>query len=106
MAASFPIRLTPAPIEFGTDGWRGIIAGDFTFERLGQVAPVAAQVLAQTYGAEAKQKRLIVVGYDRRFLSPEFAEATAIAVQQAGFDVMLSDTFVPTPAISGDYRQS
>jgi phosphomannomutase len=105
MAASFPIRLTPAPIEFGTDGWRGIIAGDFTFERLGQVAPVAAQVLAQTYGAEAKQKRLIVVGYDRRFLSPEFAEATAIAVQQAGFDVMLSDTFVPTPAISWAVKQ-
>jgi phosphomannomutase len=105
MAASFPIRLTPAPIEFGTDGWRGIIAGDFTFERLGQVAPVAARVLAQTYGDQAQQKRLIIVGYDRRFLSAEFAEATAIAVQQAGFDVLLSDTFVPTPAISWAVKQ-
>ncbi|WP_404784369.1 phosphoglucomutase/phosphomannomutase family protein [Altericista sp. CCNU0014] len=105
MAAQFSIRLTPAPIEFGTDGWRGIIAGDFTFERLGQVAPIAAQVLKQTYSAETRDSNLIVVGYDRRFLSPEFAEAVAIAVQQAGFDVMLSNTFVPTPAVSWAVKQ-
>jgi phosphomannomutase len=105
MTASFPIRLTPAPIEFGTDGWRGIIASDFTVERLAQVAPIAAQVLAQTYGAEVSQPRLVIVGYDRRFLSEEFAEATAIAVQQAGFDVLLSDTYVPTPGISWAVKQ-
>jgi Phosphoglucomutase/phosphomannomutase, alpha/beta/alpha domain I len=105
MAAQFPIRLTPAPIEFGTDGWRGIIAADFTFERLGQVAPIAAHVLKQTYSDETNSSNLIIVGYDRRFLSPEFAEATALAVQQAGFDVMLSDTFVPTPAVSWAVKQ-
>jgi phosphomannomutase len=105
MGASLSIRLTPAPIEFGTDGWRGIIAAEFTFERLALVAPIAAQVLQQTYGAETNHSNLIVVGYDRRFLSEEFAEATAIAVQRAGFDVLLSDTFVPTPAISWAVKQ-
>jgi phosphomannomutase len=105
MAAQFPIRLTPAPIEFGTDGWRGVIAADFTFERLGQVAPSAAHVLKQTYSAQTHNSNLIIVGYDRRFLSPEFAEATALAVGQAGFDVMLSDTFVPTPAVSWAVKQ-
>ncbi|MGB8698177.1 MAG: phosphoglucomutase/phosphomannomutase family protein, partial [Thermosynechococcaceae cyanobacterium] len=104
MTSSVPIRLTPAPIEFGTDGWRGIIAADFTFERLGQVAPIAAQVLAQINGNPGAN-RLIVVGYDRRFLSETFAEATAIAVQQAGFDVLLSDAFAPTPAISWAVKQ-
>jgi phosphomannomutase len=105
MGAPLSIRLTPAPIEFGTDGWRGIIAAEFTFERLALVAPIAAQVLQQTYGAETNHSNLIVVGYDRRFLSEEFAEATAIAVQRAGFDVLLSDTFVPTPAISWAVKQ-
>jgi phosphomannomutase len=105
MAAPLPIRLAPAPIEFGTDGWRGIIAAEFTFERVTQVAPIAAQVLQQTYGAETNHSNLIVVGYDRRFLSEEFAKATAIAVQQAGFDVLLSDRFVPTPAISWAVKQ-
>jgi phosphomannomutase len=99
----FATLASPSPIEFGTDGWRGIIAADFTFERLVQVAPVAAQVLAQTYGAQGS--RLIVVGYDRRFLSEEFAEVTAIAVQKAGFDVMLSDGYCPTPAVSWAVKQ-
>ncbi|NJK30281.1 MAG: phosphoglucomutase/phosphomannomutase family protein [Acaryochloris sp. SU_5_25] len=87
------------PIQFGTDGWRGIIAKDFTFERLVRVAPIAAQVLEQTYGESATQ-RLIVIGYDRRFLSEEFAQATAAAVQQAGYDVLLANTYAPTPALS------
>lgn len=100
----FAALATPAPITFGTDGWRGIIAADFTFERLVQVAPVAAQVLAQTYGAETNS-RLVVVGYDRRFLSEEFAEATAIAVQKAGFDVLLSEDYCPTPAVSWAVKQ-
>lgn len=99
----FAALASPAPIAFGTDGWRGIIAADFTFERLVKVAPVAAQVLSQTYGSEGS--RLVVVGYDRRFLSEEFAEVTAIAVQNAGFDVMLSDSYSPTPAVSWAVKQ-
>lgn len=88
-----------SPIQFGTDGWRGIIAKEFTFARLIHVAPIAAQILAETYGS-TDTNHLVIVGYDRRFLSEEFAQATAEAVQQAGFNVLLSNTFAPTPAFS------
>jgi phosphomannomutase len=91
-------------IKFGTDGWRGVIAADFTFERLAWVAPIAAQVLAQMYG-ETTGSRTIIVGHDRRFLSEEFAQATAAAVQAAGFDVLLTSTYAPTPAFSWAAKQ-
>ncbi|NJL20308.1 MAG: phosphoglucomutase/phosphomannomutase family protein [Leptolyngbyaceae cyanobacterium SM1_3_5] len=92
-----PALLATKPIAFGTDGWRGIIAADFTFDRVRQVAPLAAQALAEQ--AEASTG-LIIVGYDRRFLSPEFAQAAAEAVRSAGFDVLLSEGYAPTPAFS------
>lgn len=92
-----PASLAAKPIAFGTDGWRGVIAADFTFERVMQVAPLAAQALAQTYG---NSSRTVIVGYDRRFLAEEFAQAAAEAVSAAGFDVMLSDGYAPTPAFS------
>lgn len=92
------------PIKFGTDGWRGLIAADFTFERLRLVAPIAAQVLAQVYGPQTGSNT-IIVGYDRRFLSEEFAQATAESVRAIGFDVLLSDTFAPTPAFSWAAKQ-
>ncbi len=87
------------PIKFGTDGWRGIIADDFTFDRVALVAPLAAQVLAQTGGNNATSGT-VIVGHDRRFLAEEFALAAAKAVQNAGFDVLLSDSYAPTPAFS------
>jgi len=91
-------------IKFGTDGWRGVIAADFTFERLRIVAPLAAQVLSELYGKDT-HSRTVVVGYDRRFLSEEFALATAEAVTAAGFDVLLSDSYAPTPAFSWAAKQ-
>ncbi|NBD34004.1 MAG: phosphoglucomutase/phosphomannomutase family protein [Cyanobacteria bacterium] len=90
---------TPAPIQFGTDGWRGVIAADFTFARVSQLAPIAAQVLAESYSHLA-QNRLVIVGYDRRFLAEKFAHIAAEAVQAAGFDVYLANTYAPTPALS------
>ncbi|EAW36371.1 phosphoglucomutase/phosphomannomutase family protein [Lyngbya sp. PCC 8106] len=87
------------PIKFGTDGWRGVIADDFTFERVALVAPLAAQVLEETYGHNA-ETRTVFVGYDRRFLAEEFAQVAAIAIQAAGYDVKLSQTYAPTPAYS------
>ncbi|MEE3717961.1 phosphoglucomutase/phosphomannomutase family protein [Tumidithrix elongata RA019] len=90
--------LLQPPIKFGTDGWRGIIADDFTFDRLATVAPIAAQVLAETFGQAGSNT--IIVGYDRRFLSEQFAKRTAEVVAAAGFDVMLADSFAPTPAFS------
>jgi phosphomannomutase len=87
------------PIKFGTDGWRGIIAADFTFERVALVAPLAAQVLANVYG-ETTGSRTIIVGYDRRFMAETFARKAAEVVQTAGFEVLLSSSYAPTPAFS------
>ncbi len=87
------------PIKFGTDGWRGVIAADFTFERVATLAPIAAQVLADNYGDTANNKT-VIVGYDRRFMAEDFAKLTAESIQAAGFDVLLSECFAPTPAFS------
>lgn len=87
------------PISFGTDGWRGLIAADFTFERVALVAPIAAQVLAKVYG-ESTGSRTIIVGYDRRFMAEDFARHAANAIASVGFDVLLSESYAPTPAFS------
>lgn len=88
------------PIKFGTDGWRGVIADDFTFERVSLVAPIAAQILEKNYGNSVKNSQTIIVGYDRRFMAEEFAMVAAEAVQNSGFDVLLTETYAPTPAFS------
>ncbi|EKU97251.1 phosphomannomutase [Leptolyngbya sp. PCC 7375] len=85
-------------IKFGTDGWRGMIAADFTFERVELVAALSAKVLEDCFGSNGS--RTVIVGYDRRFLSPEFAGHAAEAIAQAGYDVLLSECFAPTPAFS------
>jgi len=87
------------PIEFGTDGWRGVIAADFTFDRVALVAPIAAQVLAQVYG-DTVPNNTIIVGHDRRFMAEDFARTAAEAIAAAGFDVLLTQTYAPTPAFS------
>jgi len=96
-----------SPIRFGTDGWRGLIADEFTFARLGKAAPLAAMALAESFGSYfdldhqgSQTNHIIIIGYDRRFLSPEFANYTAKVVADAGFDVQLSQGFAPTPAFS------
>ncbi|MGA7932929.1 MAG: phosphoglucomutase/phosphomannomutase family protein [Kovacikia sp.] len=104
MSHPSPNSIVTSPIKFGTDGWRGVIAAEFTFERLTLVAPLAAQVLADTYGS-TPPNRTVIVGYDRRFLSEEFARATADAVIAAGFDVLLSEGYAPTPAFSWAAKQ-
>ncbi len=98
-APSGPIPAIPKPIKFGTDGWRGIIAADFTFERVAQVAAVSAHVLHRCFGAETGS-RTIAVGYDRRFLAAEFARTAAEAITAQGFDVVFSQDYAPTPAFS------
>lgn len=87
------------PIKFGTDGWRGLIAADFTFERVSYLAPLAAKVLAENYH-HVENNRLIIVGYDRRFMAEDFAKVAAEALQAAGFNVWLSSSYAPTPAFS------
>jgi phosphomannomutase len=91
--------MTVDAIKFGTDGWRGVIGAEFTFDRLLMVAPIAAEILADSYSAKTGNRK-IIVGFDRRFMAETFAKRMAIALQQAGFNVILSDTFAPTPAFS------
>lgn len=99
--SSAPISLpvNGSPIKFGTDGWRGVIAADFTFERVVRVAAIAAQILEEVYGPSTGS-RTIIVGFDRRFMAETFAQAAAESIQSVGFDVMLSETYAPTPAFS------
>ena len=97
--ASAPLPLAAAPIHFGTDGWRGVIGVDITVERLLTVAAAAAQELAYRAPTELKS-RSVIIGYDRRFLAPEMAEAIAAAVRGCELEPLLTETPVPTPACS------
>jgi phosphomannomutase len=90
-------------IPFGTDGWRGVIADDCTFDALRRVAVAASRVYAAWKGPG--DHGCIVVGYDTRFLSPEFARAVAEVFARAGIDVLLADRAVPTPVVSFHVRR-
>jgi phosphomannomutase len=83
-------------IKFGTDGWRGLIADDFTFENVAKVALATARLFKK----HKKIKNGIVLGYDSRFLSKEFAEKTAEVLGNAGIKVILSDKLSSTPMVS------
>ena len=87
--------MTPQ-IKFGTDGWRGIIADDFTFENIAKVALATANF----YKRHKKIKNGIVIGYDSRFLSREFAEKVAEVIGNRGIRVILSDKISSTPMVS------
>ncbi|MFM7676435.1 MAG: phosphoglucomutase/phosphomannomutase family protein [Synechococcus sp.] len=97
--ASAPLPLEASPIAFGTDGWRGILGVDITVERLLPVAAAAARELEHA-APEGLASREIVIGYDRRFLAPELAEAICSAVRGAELVPVLADSPIPTPAAS------
>jgi phosphomannomutase len=83
-------------IKFGTDGWRAVIADDFTFDNVRRVAGgIASYVLKHEDAA-----RGLIIGYDTRFASPQFARAAAEVLAAAGIPIKLSSDYVPTPAIS------
>ena len=88
-------------IKFGTDGWRGIIADDFTFDNVRRVAgAIAAYVLKHE-----NAKRGVIVGYDTRFVSPQAARIVAEVLAGAGVPVKLANDYTPTPAISFAVKQ-
>ena len=84
------------PIKFGTDGWRGIIAEDFTFPNVRACAQGTAPYLRGAGLAE----RGLVVGYDTRFAAEDFAAAVAEVVAANGIHVYLCDSTTPTPVVS------
>ncbi|MDD5747306.1 MAG: phosphoglucomutase/phosphomannomutase family protein, partial [Candidatus Omnitrophica bacterium] len=85
-------------ITFGTDGFRGIIADNFTFANVTRIAAGIAGYLRVAQPA-ARQSG-VIVGYDRRFLSDVFAERVARELSRSGIPVFLSKSPVPTPAVS------
>jgi phosphomannomutase len=87
-----------APIKFGTDGWRAVIAEDFTFANVERVAQATAEYWKRN--PVPKAQKLIIIGYDRRFLSDQFAQRVAEIMLGNGFDVTLSSVPTPTPAVS------
>jgi phosphomannomutase len=91
-------------IQFGTDGWRAVIAEDFTFSNLDRVAQATADYWRANPVPGAHGDRA-VVGYDRRFLSPEFAARGAEVLAGNGFTVTLTDRPTPTPSVSFEVKR-
>jgi len=85
-------------IKFGTDGWRAVIAEDFTFANVGRVAQAAADYW-QIHPASATSRK-VIVGYDRRFLSNSFGQHVAEVLAGNGFEVILTPDPSPTPSVS------
>jgi len=88
-------------VKFGTDGWRGIIADDFTYANVRVAARAIAHYVLQHEDAKAG----VCVGYDTRFGSKSFAKVVAEVLAGAGIPVMLADKFTPTPELSFAVRE-
>jgi phosphomannomutase len=87
-----------AKIKFGTDGWRAVIAENFTFANLDRVSQATADYWSAAPAKGTRKK--IVVGYDRRFLSDQFGARVAEVFAGNGFEVVLTSAPTPTPAVS------
>ncbi len=103
-------------VSFGTDGWRGIIADDYTYENLGRVAEATASYLKspdrrelEIYDQWGTPYRPaddgVVIGYDGRFSSENFALYVARVLEKSGVPACVSRTMVPTPALSFAVRE-
>ena len=89
-------------IKFGTDGWRGIVARDFTFDNLSHVAQATMDYLNR----EGLANKGLVIGYDRRFMSRDFARRVAEIAAGNGIQVRLTEDYAPTPAVSWAVRET
>jgi phosphomannomutase len=96
--------LRVAHIIFGTDGWRAVIAEDFTFANVARVAQAAADYWkSQIHSPQSEisgHELKAVVGYDRRFFSDRFAKISAEILAGNGFQVILTPEPTPTPSVS------
>ncbi|SDF61139.1 phosphoglucomutase/phosphomannomutase family protein [Terriglobus roseus] len=85
-----------SPVKFGTDGWRGIIADDFTYANV----RVAVRAIANYVLAHEDASKGVCIGYDTRFGSPQFARVAAQVLSEAGIPVLLAKDVTATPALS------
>ena len=94
------------PIKFGTDGWRAIIADDFTFANVRIAAEaIAAYVHSRKGSADEDPAKGLCIGYDTRFGSKAFARACAEVAAATGIPVLLANAVTPTPALSFGVRE-
>ncbi|MDB9467970.1 phosphoglucomutase/phosphomannomutase family protein [Dolichospermum circinale CS-1225] len=87
-------------IKFGTDGWRGIIADDFTFPNVRKVTRAIASYLETAYTKD----KPVLIAYDTRFLADEFAQTSAAVLADLGWNVQITDRDCPTPVIAYNAR--
>ncbi|MGC2294592.1 MAG: phosphoglucomutase/phosphomannomutase family protein, partial [Candidatus Acidiferrales bacterium] len=86
--------MTKQTIHFGTSGWRGVIADDFTFPGVRRASTaVAAHVSA------SKKSPTLIVGHDTRFFSPEFARTAATVLRKNGCRIVFCPEPTPTPVL-------
>ncbi len=93
-------------IKFGTDGWRGVIAEDFTFENIKLVSAATARQFLEDLNNDKSLNNLVFIGYDRRFLGREFASCAGEVLSQHGLNVNLYKCDVPTPMVSFDVKKN
>src|SRR5213078_2385923 len=89
------------PIKFGTDGWRAIIAEEFTFENV----RLAAQATADYFKTVEGRERAVFIGFDVRFQSKAFARAAAEVFAANDFNVVMLDRPYPPPYVSFEVRR-
>ena len=91
-------------IEFGTSGWRGKIADDFTYENVKIVSQAICNFLNEkkvnVITNSENTDKTIIIGYDTRFLSEEFAKCASGVFCANGFKVLYCETFTPTPVLA------
>ncbi|HEV8267224.1 MAG TPA: phosphoglucomutase/phosphomannomutase family protein [Thermoanaerobaculia bacterium] len=92
--------MSAPPIVFGTDGWRGRIARDLTFDSVCRVVDAMAAWTVDPANTDPGDSRTLVLVHDTRFLSPELAKESAERLARKGFRVLLTDQPVPTPCAS------
>ncbi len=93
------------PVHFGTDGWRGLIADDFTFENVRKAAAAIANYLHNTTNPQEAPAKGVCIGYDTRFASDRFARAVGEVLAASGIPVKLAKGITPTPALSFGVRE-
>src|SRR5260221_5435081 len=89
-----------SPIKFGSSGWRGLIADDFTFANVRLAVRAIAEHLT-----EKKKHATVLGGYDTRFYSEEFSALAVRILQEHGIHTLLCETFTPTPAIAYEIQR-
>ncbi|MDR2860371.1 MAG: phosphoglucomutase/phosphomannomutase family protein [Elusimicrobiota bacterium] len=89
-------------VKFGTSGWRGIIAEDFTYNNV----RIVSQAIANLVNEESKNSASIIIGYDTRFMSEDFAKACASVLAGNSIKTLLCKRDTPTPVLSFEIIRS